>query len=309
MKQRHLIQLAFGVCVASFTFTTLIHAQDIVEPSSVVSSPQRYWAKEIAFQDRLIETPSGKTQAINDRNFYSFKVAVIGTCYADQACYEKLKNLRLDQEYLFAGTVLERRGKYYVITRNVDALYVEPKAVVQPIGKAIGAQAAQELARHRNLQVMADMMNRAQASMLLYSRQQRIDFKEFFNPDSPHQDAMNQIIQGVVNQLEREGRMSASDLISSYIRDALSDHYMGTTGGVVDVAIPAEMLKEINAVSPPQTSVAPENPATAPAPDATARPVPTPPTPSPLPIAITTNDPPIVVEGNRAHGEIRPRIP
>jgi hypothetical protein len=295
VKHRHLLQLALMASLATAISGT-VYAQDFVEPASVRSSPQRFWAKEIAFQDRLIEGPSGKTQLINDRTYYSFRIAEIGASYADQATYEKLKGMRLEQEYLFTGTVLERRGKYYVVVRSVDSLFKEPNRIEEEIKKDL-TRTPEELKRHRKRQIMVDLMNQAQASMLLRSRQGRFEFKEYFNPDSPQSDAMQQMIQNVVSSMEREGRMSASDLLSVYIRDVLSDHYMGTTGGVMDIAIPEAMLKEINAIVPPPepdpaTSVTPEPPA--------------PPAPEPLPIAISTNEAPLVVEGNLP--EIKPTI-
>ena len=269
-----------------------VFAQDFVEPATVRNTPQRFWAKEIAFQDRLIEGPSGKTQAINDRSFYSFRIAEIGAGYADQATYEKLKGLRLEQEYLFTGTVLERRGKYYVVVKSVDSLFKEPVIVEDMIKKDL-SRTPEELKRHRKRQLMVDLMNQAQAAMLLRSRQGRFEFREYFNPDSPHSDAMQQMIQGVVASMERDGRMSASELLSVYIRDVLSDHYMGTTGGVLDIAIPEELLKEVDAIAPP-----PESTSTEPAPPPAApEPVEATP-PAPLPIAISTNEVPMVVEGN-----------
>jgi hypothetical protein len=123
------------------------------------------------------------------------------------------------------------------------------------------------------------------------SRQGRFEFKEYFNPDSPQSDAMQQMIQNVVAAMEREGRMSASDLLSVYIRDVLSDHYMGTTGGVQDILIPEAMLKEINAIVPPPETSSTGNTTPAPTPEPVA-----PPAPEPLPIAISTNEAPMVVE-------------
>ena len=299
MKHRPLLQLALMASLAT-AISGPVFAQDFVEPASVRTAPQRFWAKEIAFQDRLIELPSGKTQAINDRTFYSFRIAELGAGYADQATYEKLKGMRLEQEYLFTGTVLERRGKYYVVVRSVDALFKEPNQIEEEIKKDL-IRTPEELKRHRKRQLMVDLMNQAQASMLIRSRQGRFEFKEYFNPDSPQSDEMQQMIQNVVAAMEREGRMSASDLLSIYIRDVLSDHYMGTTGGVQDILIPEAMLKEINAIVPPPETSSTGNATPTPTPEPVE-----PPAPEPLPIAISTNEAPMVVEGNLP--EIKPDI-
>jgi hypothetical protein len=229
-------------------------AQMFVEPRAVVAAPQRFWAKEIAVQDRLIELPGRDTQNINDRRYFSFRTATMGLCYADPECAEKLRGLRLQQDYLFVGTVLERRGRYYIAFRSVDPLIRDPESVVNLVGRGI----TPELERHRLVEQIARTMDQAEGRLLVYVRQARVDPKEMFNPDGPHYDATLRIIADAIVAEEREGRMSATEVLTRAIRDRFAAHYLGPNARSLEENIPAEMLRQINTIVPPPLAGTPQ---------------------------------------------------
>ena len=242
----------------SFAQTEIEQDAIMTDIETLKESPQRLWAKPIVFKDTFKSKPDGRVVKINDEKYTRFRTKELGEAYATADMVRELRNTDTDNELIFHGTVLNRRGDFYVIVNKVLDSNSNPAAPISSLVEYLGID--EDLLQHQGHLALKNLLDVAQADMLVYSRKNDVPFRELFNPDSTHAEAPLNIIRDAIRPLRNAEQMRPDELLAQVINLALEQHY--TSGGAVEpnINIPEELLETARArADAPAGSIAAEN--------------------------------------------------
>jgi hypothetical protein len=252
-----------AVFIALVLATGTVFAADkfeAVKTQELAEAPQRYWATGIFFTDTLKSKPGDDTVHIGDEKYYRFKTAVVGDVYAEKKVLSVLRELKSGKEYGFAGTVLQKGRKYYIIvqTLSIVASGVEdlPRSLGDLVRLSTNAATAATFKRYETL------LRGVQTDLLAYSREKNVDVTALFDPLSEHHEVPAQVMRSGVTSMADQMKTSPTDLL-------------------VDLLV--AILARENAISAETTAATAQPPVKTapPAPAPEAAPIPTQPEPIP----------------------------
>jgi hypothetical protein len=217
-------------------------AQDYLDPKEIQASPQRFWLRQYLFKDVLVAPPAAAA-GIDFGDLPHFQMATQGfkLAYATREAKDQMQGLAVGQEYLFQGTVQNRRGKYYFTITDVLNVRQDPNVVVTP-------EQVETLRIARNNEALAQLLYNTQAAMLLYSKRNGVPFKELFNPESPHSVRALQIVREVVASYERT-ETSPAEILTTSVKVALEKYYGDPAARPVEENLPPEVLQQVETLA------------------------------------------------------------
>ena len=215
------------------------YAADKYEPvdaKELASSPQRYWAAPIVFTDTLLAHPGKDYTRVSDVEYFKFKTANVGDCYAPKRLLATLKELKLKKEYSFVGTVLQKGGKYMVIAQTLNITVSDVSELPKSLADVVkaGSNAVYDATFKR----MEVLMRGVQNELVAHAKDKDVDVRSFYDPLSKD--------RGIPAQVMRAGVMSMADQLKTSPTDILVDFLVailaresGATGTVANAAAPA----------------------------------------------------------------------
>lgn len=278
MRKNLCFTLAFLLAAPCFVAVSMAEVEDYIEVKTqdLLETPQDYWARGIVFKDILRSHTTGKRLRIGDRQYFEFLTDVLESCYADEGALPRLEIMEPDQQYLFAGTVLQRRRRYYVIVKDIKPARIAEDTVTAEAGHII-RRAASEGADTAAGQA-ASLFTAAEEALFTYSKEQGLSDLSFLSPASPDHYKALRVIRARVALAEQENNVTARELLTQVIAQVLAqsaptpspappdspameeDHPVGM-GEVVPDSEPLEdMLEELNRVADMDGSNRPEVP-------------------------------------------------
>ncbi len=234
-------------------------AEDLksVTPEELKNSPKQYWLTGVVFKDVLTALPAGEKKRIAEEDFIPFQTRALGTCYADLQLVSAMATLPIDREYLFRGTVLTRRGDFFVVVRSATASFEkleEEKTGI--LGSVNGFQpgTAKQVDDPLNA-VLAE----AYKAYYTYAEEIGIDVQDLFNDDPRYTDKLLSLIGEATRTVEREKRTTAQAILNRIVLEILAARY-GQAGAKPvetsnDTAVTVSPLKPVSA--PPIRSAMP----------------------------------------------------
>jgi hypothetical protein len=233
-----------------------------VDAKELATAPQRYWAAPVVFTDTLVAYPGKDYTRVSDIDYFKFKTATIGDCYAPKRLLVTLKELKLKKDYSFVGTVLQKGGKYYVIAQTLNITVTDVSELPKSLADVIRANSNAVFdATFKRMEVL---LRGVQTELIASAKDKNLDVSSYYDPLSKDRDIPAQVV--------RAGVMSMADQLNNTPTDILVDFL---------VAILARESGSTSTVSS-AAAPAPSAPAT-PAPAATVEPV-AEPVPQPEPV-------------------------
>ena len=235
-----------------------------VEGADLVKSPQKFWARSIVFTDTLTSHPAGGALRLDRSRVVAFDTLTAGRCYADDGLVPKLRDLPLDQRYHFNGTVLNHRGRYYVVvTEAVPALREGEVRFGWP---GLTPEEAADARKQQALRPLLDILTAAQSAQMSYAREQKLDLAALYQPDTPSYTAALNLLRASARDYELKNKTTSADILAQYLMFLLAQH---------EGAAPEKKpVKRNKTESAPAVEPAPAESPVAPAPEAVTPPPP-----------------------------------
>ncbi|NCC53326.1 MAG: hypothetical protein EOM20_19235 [Spartobacteria bacterium] len=201
----------------------------VVEAEKLLSNPKHYWSMGVIFQDTLTSLPDKNQRPlkISGKYYTPFETKIIGICYADEEVMNDLSGALLNRNYLFKGTVLNRRSEFFVIvngiTPAVEGLGNLDENLFTKPGKLAREETILDL-------LMADINEKLYA----YAEEQGVDMDTLLQRDSTHYRNVLNIIQSNIMTTEREKKTTASAILGDLIYDLFIEHYIAPVDETAD---------------------------------------------------------------------------
>jgi len=233
------------------------YAADKYEPvdaKELASSPQRYWAAPIVFTDTLIAYPGKDYTRVSDIEYYKFKTAAVGDCYAPKRLLVTLKELKLKKEYSFVGTVLQKGGKYMVIAQTLNITVADVSELPKSLADVIkaGSNAVYDATFKR----MEVLMRGVQNELVAHAKDKDVNVTSFFDPLSKNRDIPAQVMRAGVLSMADQLKTSPTDILVDFLVAILSRE-IGVTGAVATAAAPVPAVAETPPAVAPVAAVEP----------------------------------------------------
>lgn len=238
----------------------------------LASNPQRFWARGVVFRDTLAEPISGKGGTrVGGRKAYPFQTKVVGACYADESILPVLRELPAGKEYIYTATVysdkvglFNRKTKYLILVSGVMAPVNSMGALTDEIEEALAAQGGTNVFLPA-LEIMRELMGRVQEAMTAEAATEGYSRGNFFDPQSPQFEKLDQIIRRALNDLENSTKVPGREHLVQFIKSliAIKEGVLLTPneGGA------SEAPAAIEATPTPEPSAEPSAAVEAPAPE------------------------------------------
>jgi hypothetical protein len=192
-------------------------AQDyrIVETDELLENPRHYWSIGVIFKDTLTGGPVGRQIRIGGKQYIPFYTKVLGTCYAARSMLADLAHADPGMEYLFKGTVLNRRNEFYVVTHGIT-----------PAVEGVNALKSDMFGEDdEDTDTLETMLLRVNEQLFAYAEEQHIEMAQLLQPGTETFDSALNIIQSVVVKAEREFNTTSLALLSEIILSLFMEHY------------------------------------------------------------------------------------
>ena len=212
----------------------------IADIETLKNSPQRLWAKNIAFQDKLAARTGSKVVKIEDDRFRHFRTEALGDAYATEEAAKELIDMEIGDELSFYGTVFNKRGDYYVIVKKVLNSTSNTQGAIGTLGEILRDDDIQQHIAQQSLKSLLDV---AQADMLIYANKNNVPFQELFDPYSQHSEAPLDIIRQAIAPLRNAEQMRPEELLTQIVHMTLKQHYTSGGNTTPNLEIPPELLE------------------------------------------------------------------
>lgn len=214
--------LALGIFMSG---TAVWGVEDLksVSPEELRNNPKQYWLTGVVFKDVLSALPAGETIRIAEEQFVAFQTLLLGTCYADSRLVADMAGFPLEREYLFRGTVLTRRGDFYVVVRSATASFEKPEEDKTAILDSVsGFQPGTASQADDPLNAL---LAEAYKACFAYAEETGIDVQQLFNPNPRYEEKLLSLIGEATRTIEREKKTTAPAILSRMVLDILAARY------------------------------------------------------------------------------------
>ncbi len=186
------------------------------EVQEIKRNPQKFWARAISFKDVLESKPSRSIEyTFNNRPYRPFTTRTLGNCYLASELEPLLRDLPLNREYSFMGTILqERAGRYAVLVQSVGAI-VDAGQSAATLVKPLPPESA--AAFDDNAAGFAELWTNAQEAFYIYARSKQISMRELFDPDSEHYERAKDIIRNAIRNSEQRWNTPAGEMFTYHL--------------------------------------------------------------------------------------------
>jgi hypothetical protein len=214
MRRRFASVVMVGMLVAGGLVATG-SAQDEayveVDVQELIDNPQNYWAVGIVFTDKLLSSPSGRGIRIGSDRFYPFETERLEMCYADEKVAPRLEVSKLDANYIFSGTVLQRSRKYYVVVRDLQPAAVDEESMEALLARL--SKAGDEGTAKR----VVSVLDQAEQALFAFVQERGLQGQSLLTQKSPHRKEALQVIRATVASAEAEYETTARELLTQFI--------------------------------------------------------------------------------------------
>ncbi len=268
------------------------HKYESIEASDLIRSPQKYWALPITFRDVLLTLPKGRDIEIAEKLYTPFTTKALGTCYALKDLAPLMNKLDVKRNYIFSGTVLNNRDRYYIVVNAFSGI-VESDKLSEDMTKVVANTEA--AVADKSLKPVADAFWEAQRAHYSYAKEKNIPLSQLYDPASEHYTAAVDMTRAAVHAQEQKMNVPANELLAQYLFYEIRSNYSpGAEPKNPEPAVEEETEKPEEPVVEERTVEAPAQPApvvaTPPPPAATETPPPAPVvTPPPVAKPAATN--------------------
>lgn len=191
-----------------------------VTPQDILDIPHRFWAQAITFSDVLVERTDGKSITIRDTVYARFHCEKLGDVYCSSDVIPIIDQLPLNVEYIFRGTVLSRKGKYYPIVNEAIRSITTNQKVSEQIQEVLGTP--ESLREHKYNLIFAEAIQSAQRKILSYAQAEGIEYEEVFNPRSLHHRRRSTLVNNAItDMLQQDEAPQAETMLAHLIDQAL----------------------------------------------------------------------------------------
>ncbi len=228
MKRTAWILLTATVWAGAFPLPLLAQSSTeytSIPPKTLLDNPQRYWAKGIVFRDALASYPTGRQINLKNQVYPEIRTKVLGSCYVHPDIVEGVRAIPLEREYLFFGTVVQIRQRFYVIVNKIEAAF-SLESVSAEFRRAMAASDRRGLSD--GMQPMADMVTDLQAAFVAYIEQNDLDPAALFDPSTDHYTyALNAVRNAVGNQ-EQNLKMPLREVVTQFLFALMAENLAST---------------------------------------------------------------------------------
>lgn len=261
------------VLALAWTLIPRAHAEEYitVESASLKSNPQTYWARGIVFSDVLESIPGGKSVKLGERSYLPIQTRILGTCYIDASLEDAVKQLKLGEEYVFAGSVYQKdsgiifsKRRFYVVIKRVSAAIKKTGDLAPALQEAL-ARSLAEGPYAATLQNLNGLLASAQKELQAYCASSNLDIKAVFEPGSPHAHRAQQTVRQALFELENRTKTPTAEYAVSLVTTFLAVQNGALAPAPAPVPVEPPALTNEPAVAP-TVEVLPVEPAAEPEP-------------------------------------------
>lgn len=206
---------------------------DIVEVESLRAAPERYWLQPIMFRDELTSYPARRRMNIGGASYYLFSTRELETCAAEEAAADRLRDLKLKQEYYFKGTVLARGREFYVVVSEV--------APALDTGE-VAAEVQREV-EHPAEQALQQLLDRVEAALMALAEERGVSLGQLLRPESEYQGLVLDTIQSTILKESRLSGTTAEMLLSHLVLRAMGKRVGSRAAGIGPASIPGTRVE------------------------------------------------------------------
>jgi hypothetical protein len=303
MKMRHLLASWLWVVLLSSSFLSAVVAEQEYKTVSAMelrSNPQNYWARGVLFNDVMTAWPGGNPLKFEGRTFTPVNLKVAGTCYVEPALLPVIKELPLNQTYLFKGTVLQAKlpgswffssKKYLIIINGVEATIDTDKmsSNFQTMYNRLD-----QTPPKGSTQAMTSLLLEIQTALSKYAKEKNVEVADLLKDDSEAAKKAIGIIYEAISTQETKSKTTATEILASYILAFLRAQYQPEPAPVGNPPAPVTAAPNTNTPAAPASkdSLQPAATNTTPVEPTKEKPQPTPAvTPATPAPAVETNTP------------------
>lgn len=237
----------------------------VVEAEELAENPQRYWSRGVVFED-VLEDVTGRSKKSGGRRYIQIETRTLGRCYVLERIEDRVRELDVGKNYLFAGTVISesRRGilffrpktEYHVAIDTVELLADDVKGDLLDVFQSgeDGQPAFQNI--HK-------AVAQAQNQLVAFAQNEGVEVEELFNPAAVTMDKAAEMSRIAVRNVERELGVTSMEMLSLLVRELLAAQYIGQE----EQAMEPETAEQEDDVEEPQEEGAPAQPEQAPTSD------------------------------------------